>query len=209
MNKIKAVIFDMDGVLIDAKDWHYESLNRALNYFGIAINRYEHIVTYDGLPTREKLKMLSLDKGLPTGLHEFINRLKQKFTEETIIAKCKPTFNHEYALSRLSNEGYQLAVCSNSVRKTVELMMNRSNLSKYLAFFLSNEDVSKPKPDPEMYSKAVDRLGCRPDECLVVEDNENGVKAALAARTHLMRVDSTIDVTYHNIIKKISQLDAI
>jgi beta-phosphoglucomutase-like phosphatase (HAD superfamily) len=56
---IKATIFDMDGVLIEAKDWHYEALNRALNLFGFEISRYQHLTTYNGLPTRKKLEMLS------------------------------------------------------------------------------------------------------------------------------------------------------
>ena len=57
-NKIKAVIFDMDGVLIDAKDWHYEALNKALRLFGLEITRSEHETTYDGLPTKDKLEIL-------------------------------------------------------------------------------------------------------------------------------------------------------
>ena len=62
-NEIKAIVFDMDGVLIEAKDWHYEALNRALRLFGYEISRYDHLVTYDGLPTSKKLEMLSLEKG--------------------------------------------------------------------------------------------------------------------------------------------------
>ena len=76
MGKIKAVIFDMDGVLIDAKDWHYEALNKSLELFGMEISRYDHLVTFDGLPTKKKLEMLSLERGLPEELHNFINRLK-------------------------------------------------------------------------------------------------------------------------------------
>ena len=55
MTKIKAIVFDMDGVLIDAKEWHYEALNRALGLFGYGISRYDHLSRYDGLPTRRKL----------------------------------------------------------------------------------------------------------------------------------------------------------
>ena len=66
-NKIKAVLFDMDGVLIDAKDWHYEALNKALKLFGIEINRYDHLTTFDGLPTKVKLDLLSKRFYLPEG----------------------------------------------------------------------------------------------------------------------------------------------
>lgn len=99
MPKIKAVLFDMDGVLIDAKDWHYEALNMALSLFGMEISRYDHLVTYDGLPTKKKLEMLTLERGLPKQLHDFINDIKQEFTFQLAYAKCKPTFNHRYALS--------------------------------------------------------------------------------------------------------------
>ena len=84
MSKIKAIIFDMDGVLIDAKEWHYEALNKALSLFGYEISRYDHLITYDGLPTKDKLKMLSMERGLPEKLHPYINQLKQKYTIERV-----------------------------------------------------------------------------------------------------------------------------
>ena len=56
---VKAILFDMDGVLIDAKEWHYEALNRALKLFGFEISKFEHIHTFDGLSTKDKLKLLS------------------------------------------------------------------------------------------------------------------------------------------------------
>ena len=98
-NKIKAVIFDMDGVLIDAKDWHYEALNKALRLFGVEISRYDHLVTFDGLPTKDKLNMLSLEKKIPTGIHSFVNEMKQIYTMEIVYTSCKPTFYHQFALS--------------------------------------------------------------------------------------------------------------
>lgn len=205
--KIKAVIFDMDGVLIEARDWHYESLNKALGLFGSEITRYDHLVTFDGLPTKKKLEMLSLEGGLPIKLHDFINDLKQEYTWEIVYTTCKPIFHHRYALSKLKNEGYILAVCSNSVRKTIELMMERSGLMPYLDFFLSNQDVTKGKPDPEIYTKAINRLGFLPHECLIVEDNQNGIKAAIASGAHLLKVENPDDVTYQNIIKRIKEIE--
>jgi beta-phosphoglucomutase len=207
MTNIRAVIFDMDGVLIDAKEWHYEALNKALSLFGLQISRYDHLVTYDGLPTKEKLKMLSIEKGLPAKLHDFINELKQNYTMDIVHARLHPTFIHEYALSRLKKEGYHLAVASNSVRSTVEIMMNKSRLAEYLDFYLSNQDVEKAKPDPEIYRTAINRLGLSPEECLIVEDNENGIKAAKRAGGYILEVDSVNEVTYDNIIEKINSLE--
>ena len=120
MNDIQAVIFDMDGVLIDAKEWHFEALNKALTLFGYSISRFDHLVTYDGLPTRRKLEMLSLERGLPLQLHDFINELKQIYTTELIYLHCRPAFHKQFALSRLKADSYRLAVASNAVRRSVE-----------------------------------------------------------------------------------------
>jgi len=209
MAEIKAIIFDMDGVLIDAKDWHYEALNKALALFGFSISRYDHLVTYDGLPTKKKLEMLTLERGLPKGLHHFINELKQIYTMEMIFQKCKPVFYHEYALSRLKAEGCRLAVASNSIRQTVELMMEKSNLARYMDLMLSNQDVSKPKPDPEIYNTAIARLGLKPEECLIVEDNQNGIKAAQASGANVMIVSSVEDVNYTNIKANIKKFESV
>lgn len=208
MPRIKAVIFDMDGVLIEAKEWHYEALNRALALFGMEISRYDHQVTYDGLPTKTKLKMLSMERGLPVQLHDFINEMKQIYTTEVIYAKCKPTFHHQFALSRLHAHGYKLAVCSNSIRHTVLMMLDRAALLPMLEFYLSNEDVAKPKPAPDMYVEAIRRLGLRPDECLIVEDNPNGVKAAQESGAHVLRVNDVRDVNFVNIVQRINALEA-
>ncbi len=202
--QIKAVVFDMDGVLVDAREWHYEALNRALGLLGYEITRYEHLTTYDGLPTKRKLRMLSVERGLPEELHGFLNELKQQYTLELVATRCKPVFHHQYALSQLKAAGYKLGVASNSVRRTVEEMMERSDLARYLDVMISNEDVSRAKPDPEMYLAAMDRLGVRPEEMVIVEDNENGVKAATAAGAHVLVVEGPDDVTLDAIRSRIA-----
>lgn len=203
MNKIKAVIFDMDGVLIEAKDWHYHSLNKALGLFGLEISRYDHLVTFDGLPTRKKLEMISIERNIPKKLHGFINDLKQQFTMDIVNTKCKPRFYHEYALSKLKNEGYRMAVASNAVRNSVDSMLEKAALKEYIEFSLSNQDVKHGKPDPEMYIKAISILGLSPEECMIVEDNEKGIRAAKGSGAFVMEVDVVEDVNYENIIKHI------
>lgn len=207
--KIKAILFDMDGVLIEAKDWHYEALNKALNLFGMEISRYDHLVTYDGLPTKMKLQMLTKERGLPKGLHVFINDMKQLYTMEIVQAECKPRFYHEYALSKLKRDGYKMAVCSNSIRNSVEVMISKAALSDYVDFFISNQDVTKGKPDPEMYLKAINKLKLKPRECMIVEDNENGIKAAKASGANVMIVEEVEDVNYQNIMDHIKKFERI
>lgn len=204
---IQAVIFDMDGVLIEARDWHYDALNRALRLFGYEISRHAHLTTYDGLPTRKKLQMLSLEQGLPSELHDFVNEMKQRYTLELAYALCKPVFQHEYALARLRVDGLRLACCSNSVRETIEVMLSRANLMRHLEFTLSNQDVTRPKPDPEIYAKAIARLNLSPPECLIVEDNENGIKAARASGAHVLVVPDTAATSYQNIRARIAEVE--
>jgi HAD superfamily hydrolase (TIGR01509 family) len=206
---IKAILFDMDGVLIDARDWHYAALNRALAHFGYTISRESHLSTFDGLPTREKLHMLTRASGLPNGLHDFINALKQSYTLEISYQRCKPVFNHQYALSRLKKDGFKLAVCSNSVRQSIEAMMKLSSLQPYLDLIVSNQDVSRGKPDPEMYLRAMKTLDVSPSECLILEDNEHGIQAAKASGGHLLMIGLPDDVTYQAIKTRICEIEAL
>lgn len=204
---IKAILFDMDGVLIEAKDWHYEALNMALLNFGFNISRESHLSTFDGLPTRQKLKMLSQSYNLPEGLHEFINQLKQSYTLQISQSKCKPVFHHQYALSRLKNDGYKIAVCSNSVKQSVHSMMALSGLDKYIDIMISNEDVKKGKPDPEMYIDAMKYFKVKPSQSLILEDNDHGIQAAKASKAHLLEIGTPDDVTYLNIENKIQYIN--
>jgi len=205
---IRAVVFDMDGVLVDARDWHYEALNRALLLFGYEITASDHETIYDGLPTRVKLDRLVEKRGLPRTLTPFIAEKKQVYTMEIVFQRCRPNFNHEYALSRLKADGYRIAVAANSIKESVSAIMAKTCLAGYLEFTLSNEDVRAAKPDPEIYLKAAAQLGLQPDECLVVEDNHNGIRAARAAGTSLLEVRGVEEVTYDRIAARIAEINA-
>lgn len=209
MSKVKAVLFDMDGVLIDAKEWHYEALNQALGLFGAGISRSDHVSTFDGLPTRIKLQILSETSDFPTELHDFINELKQKYTMQYVYEKCSPAFVHEYALSRLKGLGYKLAVCSNSVHRSVVTMMELSGLQPYLDALWSAENVTKGKPSPEIYIKAIQHFNIKPEEVVIVEDNENGIKAARASGAHCLEVREPSEVNFVNITNFIQKVEAV
>lgn len=206
---IKAVIFDMDGVLIEAKEWHYEALNKALGIFGFQISRYDHLTSFDGLPTRKKLEMLSVTSNLPRELHSFINKLKQSYTMDMVYEKCRPRFVHEYALSQLRAKGYKLAVTSNSIRATIQAMLHKAGLEHYFDLILSNEDVSEPKPSPEMYLKAIQWFSLTPSECLIIEDNNHGIRAAKESGAHVLIVRTVDEVNFDNITSAISRLEEI
>lgn len=157
----------MDGVLVDAKEWHYESLNSALSRFGLSpIARKDHLEVYDGLPTKEKLKIHPDTMGLDEEFHRNINKLKQEFLAKIIEEKCSPSLLHHRTLQELKKEGYKLAVCSNAIRQSVEVLLSKMGLISYIDFFLSNQDVEHPKPHPEIYVKAIKKLGIPPESVL-------------------------------------------
>jgi len=207
MARIKAILFDLDGVLVDATEWHYEALNRALHLFGFDITRYEHLSAYNGLPTRKKLEMLSVEKKLPSALHALISHLKQIYTNDEIRARCHPVFEKEYMLSRLKSEGFRLAVCSNAIRDSVELMIRQSGLYDYFELVLSNEDVVRPKPDPEIYTKAIMRLSLKPEEVVIVEDAPHGIEAARRSGGNICQVAGFSEVEYFKLKSAIEKAE--
>ncbi len=194
--KFKAILFDLDGVLVDATEWHYEALNRALALFGYHIARYEHLTNYNGLPTRKKLEMLSVEKGFPRGLHTLVNKIKQKYTREEILRSCTPVFEKEFMVHQLKRDGYLLAVCSNSIRESVELMLRGSGIRELFDCVLSNEDVKQAKPDPEIYLTACERLGIQPREAMIVEDAPHGIEAARRSGAAICQVTGFNEVDY-------------
>jgi len=204
---IKAVIFDLDGVLVEAKDWHYECLNEALRLFGCDISYKDHLTKFDGIPTKEKLKILNKENNFPLELQSIVYKLKQVYTQEYFSSRCFPDFSQQYLMQRLKSKNIKIAVASNSIRATVSKAMENLDLLNFIEFSLSNEDVTKGKPDPEIYTKAIKMLQLKPSECLIVEDNFNGIKAALASGANLLEVEKVEDVNYVNVLKRIEEIN--
>jgi HAD superfamily hydrolase (TIGR01509 family) len=203
-NKIKLIIFDLDGVLVEAKTIHFDALNEALG-FDYAIEWNEHLSTYDGLKTQQKLDMLTIRKGLPVNKHKQIWEDKQKYTLEA-LRELKPSNVLINTMSNLVNDGYKLAVCSNSIRKTVLTVLSKLGIIEYIDLILSNEDVKNSKPHPEMYWKGMSMMSCLPEETLIVEDSPYGLLAASRSKSHVLRVNNPNDVTYSNVIIKLNKI---
>lgn len=208
---IKLIIFDLDGVLVDARELHYKSFNNALKKVDkqYVIGKEEHLSTYDGLPTNKKLDILSKEKGLNKELHKKIWEYKQ---EETIkIISEEMTFDYRMItiLSSLKREGYVLCVASNSIRETVKMMLLKKGLMEYFDFFLSNQDVKSPKPSVEIYLQCMIKAGVSPRETLIIEDSHIGRKAAIESGAYLLGVKDTDDVCYDKIKNKLSEINEI
>lgn len=205
MSKIKLIIFDLDGVLVEAKNIHYEALNEALGK-DYAISWNEHLSTYDGLKTFQKLEMLSKEKDLPVDSHQAVWESKQKLTQQK-LKELKPNQTLQSIMDSLVDDGYKLAVCSNSIRKTVLTVLSKLGIMEYMDYVISNEDVDNSKPHPEMYWKAISKMKCLPEETLIVEDSPYGLLAAARSKSYILRVKNTKEVTYTNIFKKITEIE--
>lgn len=201
---VKLIIFDLDGVLVDTKNLHFDALNNALDHqYKITWN--EHLSVYDGLKTQQKLDMLSKEKGLPIESHKEVWDKKQQ-TTLNLLKNLDVDENIKSTISKLVDNNYKIAVCSNSIRKTVLTVLCKLGIIEYIDFILSNEDVKNPKPHPEMYWKTISIMSVLPEETLIVEDSPYGLLAASRSKSHILRVKNPNEVTYESIYKKIQDI---
>lgn len=198
---IKAVLFDLDGVLLNACDWHKKALNKALlKTVGYSISEEDHYNKYNGLPTKVKLEML----GIRSELTKDIFDLKQKYTIELIEAQGKKDEDKIELVKYLQNENIVVACVTNSIRRTANLMLSKVGILDALNFVITNEDVRYPKPDNEGYIMAMIKSGSLPQETIIVEDSPKGIAAAQKSYTHIYRVDNADDVTLSKFLSYIS-----
>jgi HAD superfamily hydrolase (TIGR01509 family) len=200
MNKL--VIFDLDGVLIDSRDMHYDALNRALANVSeeYIINKEEHLSLYDGLPTSKKLTMLTEKKGLSVDKHQQIWEDKQKATFD-IFSELENDYELMHYFQQLKHKGYQVAVASNSIRNTVKLVLLKLGLLEFIDYYVSNEDVARNKPFPEMYWKCMTACNAIPKNTVIFEDSHIGRQGALDSGANLIAIENRPDLTQEKIDK--------
>lgn len=199
--KLKAILFDLDGVLVDACDWHYLSLNRALEFIGIdPISKEDHETTYNGLPTAVKLDML----GLQEKEKKIVWKLKQDYTLETIQKNSQIQHEKIKLFIELKKINIKIVCVTNSIRETAVEMLTRTGQIEYFDLIITNEDVIKNKPNPDCYNTAVERLNLKPMECVIVEDSPKGIEAAklsVIPNSNIWIVKNSKEVTLENFRK--------
>jgi beta-phosphoglucomutase len=197
--KYKAILFDLDGVLVDACDWHFEALNRALLSIGkSAITKENHIEKYNGLPTSVKLKML----GLNEEESKVVWGKKQQFTMDTIRDTAMRDSVKIELLSYFCLKNIRIACVTNSIRKTAEAMLKYTGQYDYIDLLVCNEDVERNKPYPDCYNYAMEKLNLTPSECICVEDSPKGIAAAEAANIEVIwKVKNSQQVALKNYLE--------
>jgi HAD superfamily hydrolase (TIGR01509 family) len=211
MSKIKLIIFDYDGTLIDCSMLHYTALNNALCDVdpSYEISYDDHLDVFDSLTTVDKLTLLHDLRGLSTERFEEIKEKKKIMFTEMLSKLNFESPELVNTLRKLQADGYSLAVASNADSSYVKTMLYRQGILNYFEKIYTREDCSRPKPHPQMYMMAMTMKGVKPSETLILEDGLVGHKAVVSSGAHLMVIEGTSDVTYDNIIRRISDVDRV
>ena len=197
---IKLVIFDLDGVLLDSKEIHFNALNLALDEVGshYIILRHEQDTVYEGLTTNAKLQILTETKGLPKELHKDVWQRKQEYSA-VLFESISPDEDLVSLFKFIKSRGIKIAVASNSIRQTLNTCLAALGVQPYVDYSLSNEDVALPKPDPQIYNKCMEHFDSLPDETVIFEDSEIGLRAASASGARVEKVVNRKDVYFDRI----------
>lgn len=191
----RLVIFDLDGVLLDSREIHYRTLNDALVENGYArISREDHLSTFDGLTTTKKLNLLTEQGKVPAAAHDAIWKTKQAATF-LAFEELKPDYELISIMSALKQQGVKIACASNSIRNSAKLALLNQGLMPFIDYWVSNEDVKRPKPFPEMYWACMTALGAIPQDTVIVEDSHIGRKGAIDSGANLVPVEDRSSLT--------------
>jgi beta-phosphoglucomutase-like phosphatase (HAD superfamily)/dTDP-glucose pyrophosphorylase len=206
----RLIIFDLDGVLIDSRDIHFQALNYALNQFGSSfeISRADHLKKFDGLNTRSKLELLSVSRGLPRDLHDDIWRLKQQKTQ-SLLDSVVPDEELIELFKLIKSNEIHIAVASNSIGETVKLLLENLGLVDYVDLYVGNEDVKLSKPFPETYWRCMIEFESIPSHTVIFEDSQIGRRGASESGGHLIPVRNRYDLNKQRILSAIKYINGM
>jgi beta-phosphoglucomutase len=199
---ITSILFDLDGVLCDCTELHYQSLNKALqSVCGFIIDREEHNSIFNGLPTKRKLEILSSDGKIKESDKEKIWHLKQDFTKETILELLRYDPTKIELHQWLHSKNIQIACITNSILETATLMLKTTGQLDSIDWLIANDMIRHPKPHPEGYIRGMIHFGSMPENTLIVEDSPVGLQAANATGANVWAVSGCTEVSLSNLLK--------
>jgi HAD superfamily hydrolase (TIGR01509 family) len=203
---ISLIVFDLDGVLLDSKEIHFNALNLALDEFGdnYIILRHEQDTVYEGLTTNAKLHILTETKGLPKELHRDVWQRKQEYSA-VLFESISPDEDLVSLFKFIKSRGIKIAVASNSIRKTLDTCLKFLGVVNYVDYSLSNEDVEYPKPDPQIYNQCMSHFGVGPENTVIFEDSEIGLRSAFGTGARVEKVINRKDIYFDRIDRVIHE----
>lgn len=192
MENLKALLFDLDGTLVDTEHFHLDCWNEVLSSFNVKLNHNDWLLHYVGVPLPLNAKNIIDKYNLPIELSQLIEQ-REKLTLKRLQTQQIALMPHAIeALDFFSEMGLVLALVTSSPKQDVDAIFKRNSLGKYFALVITRSDVSKSKPDPESYNFCLARLGLDKKDCIVFEDTLNGIKSAKAAGLTCFAVQSNI-----------------
>ena len=194
---IKAVIFDMDGVIVDSEPINYEVIRITFEKAGVKISKKEFIEEWvvKGTGSREAIKRHDIKMSL-----EDLQKIKKKIYLDVLKRKVKLKPDAKRTIINLHKK-YKLALASQGHRYNVDMIVKKFKLSKFFQAIIGKQDVSKGKPNPEIFLKASKELKVKPEECLVIEDTEKGIIAAKRAGMICIAVPDSWTKRYNDFSK--------
>ncbi|GHJ25722.1 MULTISPECIES: HAD family hydrolase [Streptomyces] len=179
MSILPAVIFDLDGTLVDSEPLYYQAGRRTLERYGITGFTWEEHTEFIGIGTRETLETLRGRYGIDAPVEELLAVKNRHYLELAAATEAFPAMRA--LVERLSAAGHPLAVASGSSRSAIASALKATGLEALLPVQVSAEDVGRGKPEPDVFLAAARLLAVDPAECVVIEDAGPGVEAARRA----------------------------
>ncbi len=177
----KAVIFDMDGVIIDSEPIHYQINNRIFKDIGVSISNEEYS-TLVGIPLKEIWKKMHFRYALKQPVSQLVIRHRQRIIEYFIQAEnLDPIPGSVELIKSLKDKGFLIAIASSTTKKIIEIIIDKLQISHLFDQITGGDQIIRGKPAPDIFLKTAADLGLYHRNCLVIEDSANGVQAAIAA----------------------------
>lgn len=183
LTRLKLIAFDLDGVLMDSGEGHKIALNRSLREIAhTTIPNDRYYSEFREMPTKAKLEKLAKEGSIDFDDIPSIIQRKKKYTEECILSHLIPSPSIRNMLSDIVCSNIEIACVTNNSWDTAVAALCALNLGDetgtVFKYFLTSDDVARPKPYPDIYNLLIQKSGHRPEEIMVVEDHEDGVVAA-------------------------------
>jgi beta-phosphoglucomutase family hydrolase len=175
---IKGFIFDMDGVIIDSEPLHFELNRRIMRDFGLELPD-EVFIPYVGI-TNEQMWAELIDRyRLNTTIAEL--QAKEALLKREVFQDLQPIKGIPELLANLKKDGIAIGLASSSSREFIEMVLEKLQIRGYFQAVVSGRELTRSKPDPEIFLRTAELLNVKPVDCLVLEDSRHGVEAAKRA----------------------------
>ncbi|WP_432710894.1 HAD family hydrolase [Pedobacter sp.] len=180
--KFKAILFDLDGTLVDSELFHFECWNEILKESEVRLTYSDWLNAYAGIPLAQNASTLIKKYALNTTLDELIRRREILSIQRMMDTEVPLMYYTKEILDYFSQMPLTMALVTGSNKDEVNTLFKKNGLNKYFEIIVTNNDVKQPKPNPECYNLCRTQLGLEKKDCLVFEDTVNGLKAAKAAQ---------------------------